>query len=358
MVAASASVSASATIETLAAEPKAPPLPMAAAKQVQFPHFCIIGAQKAGTTSMYDLLCQHPLITPATRKEPHFLDWRWNPAGCEEGPLASCAPPRDTDTAPADTEGLRRQWCAYSNIPLLGSAPGMISGEATPSYLLGGDLVVRRMASLAPSTVRLIVMLRDPVERCYSHYRMCADQRGSDEQLRNRGHQYVQGKSFADVVAEDIAELSTAGVEAPSEDETSAAEAFERYIAPKQALTHGAHSFVGRGLYAVQLLPWLAQFPRDQLHVVLLEEMNSAEGALATAEAVFKFVGLETAPEVLEGLDASPSNARAAACPIDEGSRRMLEDFYAPHHAALERILGRSLPFGTTAAAAPDAPPD
>jgi hypothetical protein len=37
------------------------------------PHFIIIGAQKAGTTSLYDYLTQHPQILEATRKEVHFL---------------------------------------------------------------------------------------------------------------------------------------------------------------------------------------------------------------------------------------------------------------------------------------------
>lgn len=81
---------------------------------LRLPHFCIIGAQKAGTTTLYDALCRHPLVIPARRKEPHFLDWRWNPDGCLEGFLSASATPlperQGGDWGGADIAGLRRQW--------------------------------------------------------------------------------------------------------------------------------------------------------------------------------------------------------------------------------------------------------
>jgi hypothetical protein len=95
----------------------------------QLPMFCIIGAQKAGTTTLYDTLCRHPLVVPARRKEPHFLDWRWNPEGYAEGLLSACVhkpPPAPVPTSDkpgdrrcgsewvdwggADLKALRRQW--------------------------------------------------------------------------------------------------------------------------------------------------------------------------------------------------------------------------------------------------------
>eukprot|EP01047_Picozoa_sp_COSAG01_P053487 COSAG01_NODE_5739_length_4065_cov_2.031266_5_plen_170_part_00 len=149
--------------------------------------------------------------------------------------------------------------------------PSLCSGEATPSYLLGGELIARRMRALAPDT-RLIVILREPVERCFSHYRMCVDSRGSAEQLRNRGLEHVQGLNFADVVAEDLAALEAAGVSELASEPSGPTEPFEdRYTRRHgvSAPTHGAHSFVGRGLYAAQLRPWLRHFPREQLLVLV-----------------------------------------------------------------------------------------
>jgi hypothetical protein len=43
------------------------------------PSFLILGAQKCGTTSMYEYLTQHPLVLRARRRETHYFDWRWRP---------------------------------------------------------------------------------------------------------------------------------------------------------------------------------------------------------------------------------------------------------------------------------------
>eukprot|EP01050_Picozoa_sp_SAG11_P003164 SAG11_NODE_173_length_13507_cov_10.489931_6_plen_117_part_00 len=98
---------------------------------MQIPAFCIIGAQKCGTTSLYDWLCEHPLMVPARRKEPHFLDWRWNPDGAAEGELAAAmllgAPPaaepspRSSSVAGggADLDSLREQWLRYFDLDVL-----------------------------------------------------------------------------------------------------------------------------------------------------------------------------------------------------------------------------------------------
>ena len=392
------------------------------------PRFCIIGAQKAGTTSMYDLLCRHPLVVPGRRKEPHFLDWRWNPHGCVEGALAAdaeaasaegsrCTDPSGPEdgntTAAADIEGLQRQWAMYFDGAQLSANPDLVSGDATPSYLLNGELSARRMRALAPD-VRLVVMLREPVERAYSHYRMCADTRGSTEQLRNRGHEHVRGLSFEEVVAEDMAALEAAGVSPPPPNLLGTAiepdqqqkdgwaegpdNAMEAYLREGGRLlsTHGAHSFVGRGLYVLQLLPWLKLFgplhhgdddcgddngdesghghllgdgkptaatpTRDderttgrgggggaggQVMVVLLEDLASPALARATMARVLAFVGLPVTHEFLDAAylhdsgASARSNARAADVAMAPETRARLEAYYAPHNEALARLLHR-----------------
>lgn len=159
----------------------------------------------------------------------------------------------------------------YFDVERLLDQPSLRSGEATPSYLLGGDLVARRMRALTPD-IRLIVMLREPIDRCFSHYRMCTDSRGSAEQLRNRGVEHVSGLSFADVVAADLADLKAAGVTDMASESSGPIQPFESIYTRRfgyPAPTHGAHSFVGRGLYAAQLRPWLRHFPPEQLLVLV-----------------------------------------------------------------------------------------
>ena len=299
-----------------------------APRRFSIPHFCIIGAQKAGTTSMYDMLCLHPLVVPAQRKEPHFLDWRWNLEKADE----------------SDTEALRQQWAQYFDAAQLTECPSLMTGEATPSYLLGGELVATRMAKLAPDA-RLVVILREPVERAYSHYRMCADTRGSAQQLANRGHEHVRDKDFSRVVAEDLAALEAAAVDARGVADGPSA-AFEQGYCHRfgdQQPTHGAHSFVGRGLYAAQLWPWLRHFPAEQLLVITLDQLATPEGARETMARVFEFVGLPRSAAAAEACAAnSRSNARPTETPMDRATEQQLRQFYEPHNAALQALLAKT----------------
>jgi len=100
------------------------------------PDFIIIGAQKAGTTTLYDLICQHPKIHYGT-KELHFFDWAYH-KGLDY--YRSCFP--------------------------LGS----IAGEATPNYMYDKE-AIKRIKKHLPN-VLLIVIIRDPVDRFLSQARM------------------------------------------------------------------------------------------------------------------------------------------------------------------------------------------
>lgn len=115
------------------------------------PAFLILGAQKAGTTSLYAHICEHPLVLSAFRKEPHFLDWRWNTAGAAEGGLSAAAITasiRDGvvwDGGPPDLDRLREEWCSYMPAERLRAHPSLMCGEATPSYLLHSDICAPRL---------------------------------------------------------------------------------------------------------------------------------------------------------------------------------------------------------------------
>lgn len=105
------------------------------------PDFVIIGAQRAGTTSLYSHLCEHPDVVPAYCKEVHYFD-----VNSDRG------------------EGWYR-----AHFPLRSELEGgRITGEATPRYLVhpGAD---ERLRALCPSA-KLIVLLRNPAERALSHY--------------------------------------------------------------------------------------------------------------------------------------------------------------------------------------------
>lgn len=106
-------------------------------------NFIVVGVQKAGTTALYDYLADDPALALSKVKEVHFFD----------DEIVDWSAP---DYAPY-----------HAQFEIDGPA---ICGEATPIYLYWPN-ALQRIAAYNPD-IRLIVMLRDPVERAWSHWRM------------------------------------------------------------------------------------------------------------------------------------------------------------------------------------------
>ncbi|GAB3652810.1 hypothetical protein GCM10027589_10570 [Actinocorallia lasiicapitis] len=119
------------------------------------PDFLVIGAPKAGTTALHSALARHPALHLSPVKEPKFF--------LTDGP-----PP--TRGGPGDVQTYREHvWRREDYEALFDAAPeGALKGESTPFYLHDLD-AQRRIRALIPD-VRLIVVLRDPVERAHSNW--------------------------------------------------------------------------------------------------------------------------------------------------------------------------------------------
>jgi hypothetical protein len=181
---------------------------------------------------------------------------------------------------------------------------------------------------------RVLVMLRNPVERAYSQYQMCADPEGTPEQLKVRGESAYKGMTFRQVVDQEIAQLTGAGV-APG----CSFEVFRSGVLSRAPLTHGGHSIVARGLYVLQLRRWMQQWPAEQLAVHSLSELKGPRAQVqATMERVFAF--LDVPSHDIGDLEAK--NTRKYA-PMPEDCREKLAAFYAPFNAELFELLGREL---------------
>src|SRR4051812_20619515 len=102
------------------------------------PTFVILGTMRGGTTSLVRYLGEHPDVYVAPQKEVHFFDEHFE-LGVE------------WYEAQFEGRGDARQF-----------------GEGTPAYLYG-DIAMQRLKQILPET-RLIVSVREPVERAYSHY--------------------------------------------------------------------------------------------------------------------------------------------------------------------------------------------
>lgn len=243
------------------------------------PDFLILGAQKAGTTSLYNHLLRHPRVKPAFTKEVHYFTLHH-----------------------ARGEGWYR--AHFPRVRSLERAAAL-TGEATPYYLFEPRAPGRVHRTLPE--MRGIVMLRNPVERAYSHY----------QHERARGREKL---GFAEALAREAERLAP-------ELERMARE--PEYTSP----VHQHCSYFSRGLYAEQLDRWLEHYPADRF-LLLSSEAFFAEPA-ATCARVFAF--LELPDQALSGLRAYNRREYAA---LDAGLRRELAARYAPHNRALAELVG------------------
>jgi Sulfotransferase family len=122
---------------------------------VTLPEFFVAGAPKAGTTALHVALARHPALHMSAVKEPKFF-------------LTAGPPP--THGGPGDVQTYREHvWRRADYEALFDPAPhGALRGESTPFYLYNRD-AHRRIRALIPDA-RLIVILRDPVERAHSNW--------------------------------------------------------------------------------------------------------------------------------------------------------------------------------------------
>ena len=241
------------------------------------PDFVIVGAQKAGTTSVYAYLSAHPHVRPGLFKEAHFFDLRFERG---EGWYRSIFP-------------LRAQL----------NRARAITGEASPYYLFH-PLAAERAARVAPAT-RVIVLLRDPVDRAWSHYR----------------HEVAAGREalgFLDAVRAEPGRLAGA------EDAVRAGGPAELVEA------HRRYSYVARGRYAEQLVRWFAVFPREQVLVLRAEDLfqepariwSEIQGFLGLPQAVHRDFAAHNAQPPAE----LPAEARAELTAMFEQPNRDLAD--------------------------------
>ena len=141
-----------------AAAPAGPSRPVPAMPDTHRPRlgFMIVGAQKCGTTALARFLSRHPEIGMADPKEAHLFD----------------APDYSGGWSPKEIDERYR--------PSFEHCPGAtVRGEATPIYMLLPE-VARELHRYNPE-LKLIVLLRDPVERAISHYYM--ERARGDERL-------------------------------------------------------------------------------------------------------------------------------------------------------------------------------
>jgi len=242
------------------------------------PHFLVIGAQRCGTTSLYNYLGQHPGVARPLGKELQFFS----------------------------THFQRGVPWYRAHFPAAQTGSGVLTFEATPYYLFHPQ-AARRAASVVPGA-RMIVLVRNPVDRAWSHH-------------RHSSRLGIEHLCFEEALAQEPERLR-------GEAERLLAE--PDYASPR----HRAFSYAARGRYAEQLEEWYRHFPPDRIMVVRSEDLYREPRP--TYRGVLEFLELSAwAPPEFPVFTRS----RADAAGMDPDTRCRLREEFEPHNRRLATLL-------------------
>jgi len=249
------------------------------------PDFTIIGAQKCGTTSLYRYLTQHRCVIAASVKEVRFYNRNFRKG----------------------ITWYRSHFPTLLHKRYLEQKHGCsaVTGEATPSYVFYPH-VPARLRQVVPQA-RLIVLLRDPVTRAYSHYQ----------------HQVREGReslTFEEAIRKEPERLRGE---------------YEKILQDPDYLDtdYGGFSYLQRGIYVDQLKSWQRFFPVDQMLTIKSEELYDDPAAIMGQ--VLAFLNLP-------GQDISEFRKyNANEYPeMDQATRERLREYFEPCNRRLYDLLG------------------
>lgn len=232
--------------------------------------FVVAGAQKCGTSLLRKYLAQHPGIGISRKREVHFFD--------EDAYFQNPS----IDYADYHAH--------YRHCP-----SGACLGDVTPAYLFWQPAAAR-IRAYNPQ-MKTLVVLRNPVARAFSHWNM----------MRQKGLEPLDFKAALE------AEPARAQAALPGQDK--------------------AFSYMARGHYAAQLRHWFSVFPRQQCHVLRMEDL--AYRHQPTMAAVFDFLGLD--PDV--AVQSRFANVRPYEVALQPAQRQYLQQLYRPGIRDLEQLL-------------------
>jgi hypothetical protein len=243
------------------------------------PGFLIIGAQRGGTTSLFHYLQGNPALSRALVKEVHYFDnyYRRGP-----GWYKANFPAQTGDSRP-------------------------LTYEATP-YLFAPH-AARRAHETVPDA-KLIVLLRNPIERAYSHYKLLISARR-------------ETRSFEDALRDEPADL---------DDDLKRIAVDEFFHSPRV----NRYGYLAKGLYLDQLMTWQTYFPRERFLILRSEDLFADPNDVL--RQIADFLGIPR----YEGSDFTPQNVSSGSS-LDPATRRRLADYFREPNARLYQYLSRDM---------------
>ena len=242
-------------------------------------HLLVVGAQRCGTTAVHALLDGHPEIAMArpARPEPKVFT--------------------DPEAAARGAEWYRATYFGHASA-------GQLLGDKSTSYLEDPEAPGRAAAALGSPQV--LVVLRDPLERAVSNWRLSTAHGLEDRPLEEALRENLQGPRAWDRAATSVSPFA----------------------------------YLERGRYADYLRPWTRTFP-DTVHVAFLRELVE-DGTAVTA--LWQALGVSPTAGPLR-LDTSANRSGGPRPALPEELVVRVRAYYASSDQELASLLGRSLPW-------------
>jgi len=246
------------------------------------PDFIIIGVQKGGTSSFYYYLIDHPNIFPALRKESHFFDRYLG----------------------------RRFYRSY--FPTIFTKfyienickKKFVTGEATPDYIFF-PYCAKNIFKTNPN-VKIILLLRNPVDRAFSHYQMKV----------RRGQEAM---SFHDGIKSEEKRLKR-------DDSMTDEEYYNKF-------NFGGYSYLSRSRYVEQIKIWMEFFKNEQFLIIKTEDFEKNEQEILNK--VYKFLELP----IYTNRKLERKNVGHHSQKMEEGIRKELNEYFKPFNDELSKFL-------------------
>jgi len=273
------------------------------------PDFLIIGADKAGTSSLYNYLNQHPQILPCITKEPRYFSEFYD-KGIKW--YKSC---------------FTHSYLEYFKKNILKKK--FRTGEASANYYWHPH-VAKRVHDTIPNA-KIIFLLRNPIDRAYSDYHMrlrfsifgkdrIVSQPARFDELKFQDKGVLNGISFEDVIKMEDEKIK-GEIEKMVNDKTY----FSSIFFDKACLV--------KGIYINFIKNWRKFFPKNQLLIIQSEKLF--ENAIDTTNQVSKFLGLSPLSKLNFSILEQGSYVK-----MKSDTRKKLIDYFKPYNKELYDYLG------------------
>jgi hypothetical protein len=248
------------------------------------PDFIIIGAQKCGTTSLYDYICKHSDVYPAVTKQIQYFNINYL---------------------------MKIEWYR-SFFPLIFKKfiiekilrKSFLTGEATPDYI-NHPYVPIRISNDLPN-VKLIAIFRNPVERAFSNYQ---------HNIRDK----TENLSFEDALKQEKSRIE-----------------IEKTKLKKDEFYHNENflqfEYVERGIYVNQIINWLKYFSKDKILIISTEDLE--QHSSKTLTEVFSFLNLKS-----EKIDTSTKLNVGTYSNMKDKTRDLLYNLFLPYNEQLYKLI-------------------